>query len=456
MFAFTVFDVVKGFDCQHFFRLASDSNEERIPLDLLNDIVKLKNEEIILKRSMGPVFVICKRRTDYGVLTWIGKYAALPVEYAERDGSYFGVGLWFLGSYFDKNKISKTVKTIEKSEARLRELLRRSDIYSWNVKKIDQRSLEDVGDIIDKNDPIISRRSEEVGIGSEPKGGLAYCIVEPGFGGRVINIEKAVDSIINGPTESDISRVIVAQGPEAASALRQSRFAIELPLDRVARSPAIKGSTLPTGWARSLPEPTGTSDSRHGVAGVTQRSGAAVFGSQLAELRGDLDQFGVWIRSTRREVRLLTIVAVLNIAALSGMIYMAVRDRAVDHPPREATSTSKSSDAPSVENPTGPPSERSGSRVTVSNDSATAHIPGASAAPTGPDESSSNARPAEASYDAELVGLIATIDNFLRRKELKKDTALRTNLEHSREEAQKKVESMRSLAPNPSPPLAPQ
>jgi hypothetical protein len=452
MFAFTVFDVVQGFDCQHFFRLASDSNEERIPLELLNDIVKLKNEEIILKRSMGPLFVICNRRTDHGVLTWIGKYAALPLEYAERDGSYCGVGLWFLDSYFDDNRISKIVKAIEKSEARLRELLRKSDIYSWSIKKIDQGNLEDIGYLIDKNNPIASRNNK-AGIGSERKGRLAYCTAKPDLGGRVVNIEKAIDSIINGPAESDISRVIVAQGPEAESALRRSKFAIELPLDRVARSPAIKRSILPAGWARSLPEPTGPNDSRHGFAEVTQRPAEPVFGTQLAELRAEVDQFGVWIRSTCRAVRLLTIAAVLNIAALSAVIYMSVRDRAVDYLPREATSTSTwtSSGAPAAQSPGGPPSERTRSGVVVSNEHATVQVPGASALPTGSDESSSNARPAGGSYDVELGGLISTIDVFLRRRELKRDSALRTTLEHSREEAQKQAESMRSPAPNPSP-----
>jgi hypothetical protein len=362
MFALTIFDVVQGFDCQHFFRLASDSNAERIPLELLNDIVKLKNEELILKKSMGAVFVVCNRRTDHGVLTWIGKYAALPLKYAERDGSYCGAGLWFLDSSYDSNKISKIVRTIEKNESRLRELLTQSDIYSWNLRKIGQSSLEDIGGLIDKDSPTVSRR-RETGIGSEPKGGLAYCIAEPGFGGREANIEMAVDSIFNGPLEPNISRVIVAQGPEAASALRRSRFAVELQMDRVARSPAIKRSTFPAGWAGSIPEPTAVGDPRHGFARATQRSVEAVVGSQLAELRGELDQFGVSIRSARREVRLFMIAAVLlNVVALSGIIYLAMRDRTVDYPPRGATSTSTStsSGALSAQSPTAPSSERTG------------------------------------------------------------------------------------------------
>src|SRR6516164_5675514 len=101
MIAVTAFDVVSGFRCQHFFRFACDSNGERFQIGMLEDIVKLANDELVLQRSMYPVYLVTRRATYFGVLTWVCKYEIVPDKYFGRNGSYFGLGVWFLNSILD-------------------------------------------------------------------------------------------------------------------------------------------------------------------------------------------------------------------------------------------------------------------------------------------------------------------------------------------------------------------
>ena len=429
MIGFTVFDVVNGFQCQHYFRLAQDGMGQRFPISFLEGRVKLRNDELILSRSMSPVYLISRCDTEHGALTWVGRYSPMPTDYADRDGSYFGVGIWFLESILLAEALTALIETIDRA---LRELMRNSNRSAWDIKTLRASQLginpKYTDEITTKEQPAIG-----VGISGKEQQRLGFCVAnglsQPS--GDVNDLNLAIDHICFGPPISYVSKVIIAQDPEAAAALRRSAYAIEIKVERILNS-----------GAASVSEAKAANVVRPGPPGASK--GSAEIAVSVAALQPRVDQIEATVLKTGRAIRFsrwFSIIALLFSIAAAFLSAQALLTQTEARPPAIAPAKTSS---PNLMNPTPTPSTRADSgRGEPQQTTAQAGFDGHDKTGT----STGATRPVEPRYDFELVGLVSEIDSLLRRKELSGTSVLKANLEKARDEAQKQIEFLKAVQP---------
>jgi hypothetical protein len=380
MIAFTLFDVVKGFRCRHFFRLESDQRQERFSKTVLEEIVKLKNNDLVLTESLGSIFVLCKRETEHGILTWVGKYSVLPRAYADRDGSYFGVGVWFLNTMLSGKE---TVDVLESIESRLKECISSTNRYEWDLASvrgsylgIDQRYTDE-----------LSRREDvrvAVGIvgGGEEKLGFQEVSGQ--------DFAQGVEDICSGLKGREFSRVILTSVSEAATMLRHSQYANEIRGFGAALTTRIKQATH-VNQNRAYRE-----GGSHGESGTL-----TLFSKRFDSLEGLITQ-------SQRTWQMVFLSTLVCAALFAGATILLVWDRVQSKP--------------------------------ISNDAGALQI--------GQDIGASLNRAViyENDYNDQVKLLVVDIDAVLKRNELKKDSTLRSTLQHARDEAQKQLDSGRKAA----------
>jgi hypothetical protein len=145
---------------------------------------------------MGPVYLVTRRATGFGLLTWVGKYDIVPDEYFSREGSYYGLGVWFLNSILDGVEI---VNFIEKYETELRSLMEKSTIHGWDIKELAASQLGISGEVVDQ----VSKREHEAtsaGIGVKPKAALGFHVLASGGGDQgdtsgTISVGRVIDYV---------------------------------------------------------------------------------------------------------------------------------------------------------------------------------------------------------------------------------------------------------------------
>jgi hypothetical protein len=393
---------------------------------MLEDIVKLANDELVLQRSMYPVYLVTRRATDFGVLTWVGKYEIVPDKYFGRNGSYFGLGVWFLNSILDGVEV---VNFIEKHETELCGLMETSTIHGWDIKELVASQLGITGELVDQ----VSKREHEgasAGIGVKPKGALGFHVLASGSGDQrdtsdTIRLGKVIDYVLREGQLSDFSRMIFVRDGEAAGALRGSEYAVEWPASRPTRKNQDRGrsSQVSAQIARRDDEDTGKRRR------FLDRIGGSVF-NRLLPLA-------------------CAFFALICVLSTLGNLYLTVprvvRSYSYNTPDAALTSAAAMSNASPL--PSGQNESRLGDNPSPTN------IQDANQAGNfnGVDQRASNLKTRRVGENnvGDITRLIAQVDSILQDKDFKWDMAFQKTLEHTREEAQKQLDLLRSSAPSP-------
>jgi hypothetical protein len=421
---------------------------QRFPISFLEDRVKLRNDELVLSRSMAPIYLFCRCNTEHGALTWAGKYSPLPTDYADREGSYFGVGIWFLESILPATDLTALVENIDQT---LRELMRNSNRYNWDVKTLRAPQLwtnpRDAEEIT-----AIERRATGVGISGAERPTLGFCVVgsQSGFSqpsGDLDDLNLAIDQICFGPKNPEVSRVIIARDPEVAAALRRLPYALEIKVER----PQNKIDAASGSAAKEA------ESSQRGPPADAKGYGLADIAASVAALQPRMDQIEAVVSKIGRAIRIsrwFSIVAlVISMAAavLSSLALLQFRmtDLVGESGARNPTVASVPTFSPNASGPSPAPS------LKAASGHGEAQEPNAQTGSDGPDKTGASAgakRPAEPRYDSELTGLVSSIDSLLRYKDISGNSTLKSSLEKAREEAQKQIEILKAAQPA-SPPL---
>jgi len=409
---------------------------QRFPISFLEGVVKLSNDELILSRSMSPIYLISRYDTEHGALTWVGRYSSMPTDYADRDGSYFGVGIWFLDSILFAEALTGLVENIDRA---LRELMRNSNRSAWSVKTIRASQLginPRYSDEITANE----QRAVGVGISGREQQRLGYCVTVSTGGVNDLNL--AIDQICFGAPNTNVSRVIIAQDLEAAVALRHSAYAVEIKVERVQNS----GDVAVVSGVKPVDV------SQPGPRGVSRGFGLADVAVSVPTLQPRVEQIEAAVLKSGRATKLsrwIAIVAlVISVVAvfLSSLDLLQIRisDLAAltEAAPKSASPASTSHANPSSPGPT-PAAKADGRHGDIQEANAQAN-------PDGRDRigaSTDATRSVEPRYDIELIGLVSEVDGLLRRKEISANWMLKSSLEKVRDEAQKQIEVLKAAQP---------